>query len=128
MAKKEIIISDKLPAPKGPYSPAVRAGGFIFVSGQVPAHIATGEILQGSIGEQTELILRNIETILKTAGSNLARVVKTNVYLTDINDFAAMNKVYATFFAADPPARTTIAAANLPLGVGIEIDVVALEG
>jgi 2-iminobutanoate/2-iminopropanoate deaminase len=128
MAKKEIIISDKLPAPKGPYSPAVRAGGFIFVSGQVPADIATGEILQGTIAEQTELILRNIETILETAGTNLARVVKTNVYLTDINDFAAMNKVYATFFASEPPARTTIAAANLPLGVGIEIDVVALEG
>jgi 2-iminobutanoate/2-iminopropanoate deaminase len=128
MAKKEIIISDRIPAPKGPYSPAVRAGGFIFVSGQVPADIATGEILQGTIAEQTELILRNIETILETAGSNLARVVKTNVYLTDINDFAAMNKVYAIFFAAEPPARTTIAAANLPLGVGIEIDVVALEG
>jgi len=126
MTRKEIIISDKLPAPKGPYSPAVRAGGFVFVSGQGPIDPGTGEVLRGTIQQQTELVLTNIKTILEAAGSSLERVVKTNVYLDNIHDFAAMNQVYATFFTTDPPARTTIQAANLPLGISVEIDVIAL--
>src|SRR3989304_6067687 len=100
MAKKEIIISDKLPAPKGPYSPAIRAGGFIFLSGQIPADPATGEVSKGTIEEQTELVLKNIQAVLEAANSNLAQVVKTNVFLADIADFATMNKVYATFKTA----------------------------
>ena len=88
----------------------------------------TGEVLRGDITSQTELVLSNVRAILEAAGSSLDRVVKTNVYLDRIEDFAAMNAVYATFFPENPPARTTIEAANLPLGIGVEIDVIALEG
>ncbi|MGD0111463.1 MAG: Rid family detoxifying hydrolase [Armatimonadota bacterium] len=127
MAKKEIVISDRLPAPKGPYSPAVKANGLVFVSGQGPIDPETGEVLRGSIEQQMELVLHNIATILTEAGSSLDLVVKTNVYLDTIEDFATMNAVYATFFTKEPPARTTIEAANLPLGIGVEIDVIALQ-
>jgi len=126
MPGKEIVVSDKLPAPKGPYSPAVKAGGFVFVSGQGPIDPGTGEVLRGDIKAQTELVLNNVRAILAAAGSSLGQVVKTNVYLDQIADFAAMNEVYATFFTSNPPARTTIEAANLPLGIGVEIDVIAL--
>jgi len=127
-AGKEIIISDRLPAPKGPYSPAVRANGFVFVSGQGPVDPGTGEVLRGLIEQQTELVLSNVKLILEEAGSSLDRVVKTTVYLDKIEDFGAMNQVYGTFFRRDPPARTTVEAANLPLGIGVEIDVIALAG
>jgi 2-iminobutanoate/2-iminopropanoate deaminase len=116
-----------LPAPKGPYSPAVKANGLVFVSGQGPIDPETGEVLRGSIEQQMELVLHNIATILTEAGSSLDLVVKTNVYLDTIEDFATMNAVYATFFTKEPPARTTIEAANLPLGIGVEIDVIALQ-
>ena len=126
MSEKEVIISDELPAPKGPYSPAIRAGGFVFVSGQGPIDPATGEVVKRDIQQQTRLVLENVRAILGAAGSSLDRVVKTNVYLSDIASFAAMNEVYATFFAAEPPARTTFQAAALPLGIDVEIDVIAL--
>ena len=126
MTGKESIVSDRAPAPKGPYSPAVRAGGFVFVSGQGPADPCTGEVRLGSIEEQTELVLRNIGLVLEAAGVSLEHVVKTTVYLKNIGDFAAMNAVYATFFPAAPPAGTTIEAANLPLGISVEIEAVAL--
>jgi len=123
---KEIIASDELPPAKGPYSAAVRAGGFLFVSGQGPIDPASGEPSRGSIEEQTRLVFSNIKAILEAAGASLDHVVKTTVYLDDIQNFAAMNAVYATFFPTDPPARTTIQAANLPLGIAVEIDVIAL--
>lgn len=126
MNTKQIIASDELPPVKGPYSPAVRAGGFLFVSGQGPIDPASGEPSRGSIEEQTRLVFSNIKAILEAAGASLDRVVKTTVYLDDIRNFAAMNAVYATFFPTDPPARTTIQAANLPLGIAVEIDVIAL--
>ena len=126
MSEKEVIISDELPAPKGPYSPAIRAGGFVFVSGQGPIDPATGEVVKGDVQQQTRLVLENVHAILGAAGSSLDKVVKTNVYLSDIANFAAMNEVYATFFTAEPPARTTIQAAALPLGIDVEIDVIAL--
>ncbi len=126
MSEKEVIISDELPGPKGPYSPAIRAGGFVFVSGQGPIDPATGEVVKRDIQQQTKLVLENVRAILGAAGSSLDKVVKTNVYLSDIANFAAMNEVYATFFTAEPPARTTIQAAALPLGIDVEIDVIAL--
>ncbi|HUU54127.1 MAG TPA: Rid family detoxifying hydrolase [Armatimonadota bacterium] len=128
MSEKEVIISDELPAPQGPYSPAIRAGGFVFVSGQGPIDPATGEVVKRDVRQQTRLVLENIRVLLGAAGSSLDKVVKTNVYLSDIADFAAMNEVYATFFRSEPPARTTIQAAALPLGIDVEIDVIALGG
>lgn len=126
MSEKEVVISDELPEPKGPYSPAIRAGGFVFVSGQGPIDPATGEVVKGDVQQQTKLVLENVSAILGAAGSSLDKVVKTNVYLSDIGDFAAMNEVYATVFTTEPPARTTIQAAALPLGIDVEIDVIAL--
>lgn len=126
MSEKDAIISDELPAPKGPYSPAIRAGGFVFVSGQGPIDPATGEVVKRDVQQQTRLVLENVRAILGAAGSSLDKVVKTNVYLSDIANFAAMNEVYATFFTTEPPARTTIQAAALPLGIDVEIDVIAL--
>jgi len=124
---KETITSPNLPAPKGPYSPAIRANGFVFVSGQGPVDPKTGEVFRGDINQQTRMVLENIRAILDAAGCSMAKVVKSNVYLGDIGDFAAMNEVYAGFFPSDPPARTTIQAAKLPLDIGVEIDVIALE-
>jgi len=128
MVEKRIITSDAFPPAKGPYSPVVQAGDFLFVSGQGQLDPATGEVVRGSIEQQTELVLSNIRRILEGAGSSMERVVKTTVYLQDIGDFAAMNAVYARFFPSEPPARTTIQAANLPLGIAVEIDVIALAG
>jgi len=126
VSRKEIITSDRFPPAKGPYSPAVRAGDFLFVSGQGPIDPGTGEPMLGAIEEQTKLVLSNLRTILEGAGSSLGGVVKTTVYLTNMDDFAAMNGVYASFFAEVPPARTTIQAARLPLGISVEIEAVAL--
>jgi 2-iminobutanoate/2-iminopropanoate deaminase len=128
MTDRDVITSEALPAPKGPYSPAIRAGAFVFVSGQGPVDPASGRIIKESIEQQTRLVLENVASILEAAGSSLDRVVKTNVYLSDIAGFAAMNEVYATFFPDRPPARTTIQAGALPLGIDVEIDVIALAG
>ncbi len=113
-------------APKGPYSPAVRAGGFVFISGQIPAEAGTGEVNRGDIREQTARALQNLRAVLEAAGCVPEQVVKTTVYLTDMLDFAAMNEVYAGFFTTAPPARTTVEVASLPLGVGVEIDAIAV--
>ena len=126
MPDKQVITSNDLPAPKGPYSPAVRAGGLVFVSGQGPIVPATGEVLRGSIEEQTELVLANIRAILAAAGVAMEAVVKTTVYLADMAEFAAMNETYGRHFASDPPARTTIAAAGLPKDARVEIEAVAV--
>ena len=115
-------------APKGPYSQAVRAGGFLFVSGLVPADPATGTVIGGTIEEQTRRTLDNLMVLLKSAGKTARDVVKTTVYLLDMNHFAAMNAVYASYFPESPPARTTIQAAGLPAGISIEIDAIAYVG
>jgi 2-iminobutanoate/2-iminopropanoate deaminase len=114
-------------APKaiGPYSQAVRAGHLIFVSGQGPIDPATGALSTGDIADQTRLVLRNVANILAAAGASMDHVVRTTVYLADMNDFAAMNAAYAEAFSAPAPARTTIQAARLPRDMRVEIDVIA---
>jgi 2-iminobutanoate/2-iminopropanoate deaminase len=104
------------------------AGGFVYCSGQIPTDPATGQFVEGGVREQTAQVLRNLSNVLEAAGSSLARVVKTTVFLADMNDFAAMNEVYATFFTQEPPARSTVQAARLPRDARVEIDVIALAG
>ena len=117
-------------APKalGPYSQAIKAGQFLFVSGQVPIDPATNELVAGSIADQTRRALQNVGEILKAGGASFQHVVRTTVYLADLTDFAAMNEIYATFFAAPQPARSTIQAARLPRDARIEVDVIAFIG
>ncbi|MGD0500023.1 MAG: RidA family protein [Bryobacteraceae bacterium] len=115
------------PAPRGPYSPAVRAGGFIFVSGQVPIDPATQQVVSGDIRRETRQVLSNIQRILEGCGATMADVVKCNVYLADGQDFAAMNEVYAEFLGQAKPARATIACQFAMPGVRVEIDAVAYK-
>jgi len=115
-------------APRGPYSPAVRAGGFIYVSGQVPIDPLTNETIRGDVKLETRQVLSNIERILDGCGASVNDVVKCTVFLTDVKDFAAMNEIYSEFFGAAKPARTTVAVAALPLpGAKVEIDAVAYK-
>jgi 2-iminobutanoate/2-iminopropanoate deaminase len=125
---KEIIKTERAPNAIGPYSQAVRAGGFIFCSGQIPFDPETGEFVPGGIQEQTEQVLRNLMAVLEAAGSSLERVVKTTVFLSNLNDFGAMNEVYARFFDENCPARSTIEAGRLPRDARVEIEVIALAG
>ncbi|MGE0885749.1 MAG: RidA family protein [Blastocatellales bacterium] len=122
----ESIQTDHAPQAIGPYSQAIKANGFIFASGQIPLDPATGQLIEGDIRAQTERVLDNVSAVLKAAGSSLDRVVKTTVFLADMNDFAAMNEVYAAYFGAGRPARSTVQAARLPRDVQVEIEVVAL--
>jgi 2-iminobutanoate/2-iminopropanoate deaminase len=125
---KQIIATERAPQAIGPYSQAIVAGGFVFASGQIPIDPATGQFVEGGIREQTEQVLRNVSNLLEAAGTGLARVVKTTVFLADMNDFAAMNETYARFFGENPPARSTVQAAGLPRDARVEIEVVALAG
>ena len=125
---REIVKTEGAPAAIGPYSQAVRAGGFVFASGQIPLDPATGQFVEGGVSEQTEQVLRNLRAVLEAAGTGLDRVVKTTVFLADMDDFAAMNEVYGRYFAEDPPARATVQAARLPRDARVEIEVVALAG
>ena len=124
---REVIATEHAPKAIGPYSQAIRANGLIFVSGQTPIDPANQQLISGSVGEQTERVLRNIEAILKQAGSSMAKIVRCGVFLKDMNDFGAMNEVYGKFFPNDPPARSTIQAARLPKDCQVEIDAIALE-
>jgi 2-iminobutanoate/2-iminopropanoate deaminase len=123
---KQTIKTDRAPQAIGPYSQAVKTNGFVYVSGQVAFDPATGQFVPGGIVEQTEQVLRNLTAVLDAAGSGLDRVIKTTVFLADMEDFAAMNGVYAKFFPNDPPARTTIQAARLPRDARVEMDVIAV--
>ncbi len=125
MSKKEIA-SKKAPAAIGPYSQGIRAGGFLFVSGQIPVEPVAGETIKGGIVAQTRQVLHNIEMILKEAGLTMADVVKTTVYLKDLSQFAEMNGAYGEFFSPPYPARATVEVKGLPKGVMIEIDAIAL--
>ena len=124
---KRIINTPAAPAPIGPYNQAVVAGSLIFVSGQIPLDPATGQMAGGDIRAQTERVLKNVTAILEAAGSGLNRVVKTTVFIKDMNEFAAMNEVYAQFFAdrASAPARSTVEVARLPRDARVEIEAVA---
>ena len=122
---RDVILTDKGPKPIGPYSQAIRAGGFLYVSGQVALDPKTGEMAPGDIRQQTERTFENIKGILEAAGSNLHHVVKTTVFLKDMNDFAAMNEVYGKYFTLAPPARSTVQVARLPKDALVEIEVIA---
>jgi 2-iminobutanoate/2-iminopropanoate deaminase len=119
------ITSDRLATPVGPFSPAVREGDRVYTSGQVAQDPVTGKLIAGGVAAQTGQILHNLAVILRAADKSLADVVKVNVYLTDIRDFAAMNDVYAKHFAPPYPARTTVAVAALPLGAQVEMEAIA---
>lgn len=110
----------------GPYSQGVKAGGFVFVSGQVAIDPATNKMIEGDIRAQTERVLKNVTAILEAAGSSLDQVVKTTVFLKNMEDFVPMNEVYATFFASEPPARATVEASKLPKDMLVEIEAIAL--
>lgn len=122
---KTAVSTASAPAAIGPYSQAIRAGAFLFISGQVPIDPATGAVVGEDIGQQTRRALDNIRAILEAAGTSLDAVVKTTVYLQNLEDFAAMNAVYTSYFATPAPARSTIQAARLPRDVRIEIDAIA---
>lgn len=122
---REAISTPQAPGAIGPYSQAIRAGDFLFVSGQIPLDPGTGTLIDGGIQDQTHRVLKNLGAILSAAGSSFDRVVKTTVYLQDMGEFTAMNEVYGTYFPAPAPARATIQAARLPRDVRVEIDLVA---
>jgi 2-iminobutanoate/2-iminopropanoate deaminase len=125
---KKVVKTDAAPGALGPYSQAIAAGGVVYCAGQIPLDPATGNIVGGGVAEQTAQVLKNLRAVLKAAGSDLDRAVKTTVFLKDMNDFGAMNDVYGRpeYFGATPPARSTVEVARLPRDVRVEIEVVAL--
>jgi 2-iminobutanoate/2-iminopropanoate deaminase len=123
---KEIISTENAPRAIGPYSQAVRAGALVFASGQIPIDPRTGEFVSGGVPEQTEQVLKNLSAVLEAAGLGLDQVVKTTVFLADMDDFGAMNDVYGRFFSKNPPARATVQAARLPRDARVEIEAIAV--
>lgn len=123
---RQRVQTESAPAAIGPYSQAIKANGFVFVSGQIPIDPQTGEFVSGGIAEQTARVLKNLTAVLEAAGSSLEQVVKTTVFLADMKEFAGMNEVYKDFFPSPPPARSTVAAAGLPRDARVEIEAVAL--
>lgn len=124
--KPEVIVSDKAPKAVGAYAQAVKAQGFVFLSGQIPLDPATGELVQGDMATQTRRVLDNLKAVLEGAGTDLTKVVKATIYLSDMNDFAVVNQTYAEYFPNAKPARATVAVAGLPRGCKVEIDMIAL--
>ena len=124
---REIISTKDAPQAIGPYSQAIKANGFIFVSGQVAIDPATQQVITGDVAAQTDRVLRNLSEILEAAGSGLGKMVHYEIFLKNMNDFAAMNTVYGKYFSTTPPARSTVEVARLPKDVLVEIDVIALE-
>ena len=124
--KNETISTEKAPGAIGPYSQAIKAGNMIFCSGQIPIDIATGEFVSQDVAEQTEQVLKNLTAVLEAAGTDLNSVLKTTVFLADMNDFAAMNEVYGRYFSENKPARATVQAARLPRDARVEIDCIAV--
>jgi 2-iminobutanoate/2-iminopropanoate deaminase len=123
---KQIIQTEQAPKAIGPYSQAIRTNGFVFASGQIPINPETGQFVAGGIAEQTEQVIKNLSRVLEAAGSGLNKIVKTTVFLADMEEFAAMNEVYGKFFSEEPPARATVEAARLPRDARVEIEAIAL--
>ena len=124
---KQTVQTEQAPKAIGPYSQAIKANGVVFASGQIPIIPETGEFVAGGITEQTEQVIKNLSRVLEAAGSGLDRVVKTTVFLADIEEFVAMNEVYGKYFSEEPPARATVEAAGLPRGARVEIEAIALS-
>jgi len=124
---REIISTKDAPKAIGPYSQAIKANGFVFCSGQVAIDPATQQVIAGDVAAQTDRVLRNLSEILEAAGSRLGKVVRSTVFLKNMNDFTAMNGIYGKYFSSAPPARSTVEVARLPKDVLVEIDVIALE-
>ena len=125
---KQPVRTERAPKAIGPYSQGIKAGGFLFISGQIPIDPATGEIVQGDTAAQADRVLHNIRNILDDSGATLHDVVKTTIYLADMDDFAAVNEVYARYFDSEPPARATVQVSRLPKDVRVEIEAVAWTG
>lgn len=125
---KEIISTENAPDAIGPYSQAVKVGNMVFLSGQIPIDPKTGEFVSSEIGEQTAQVLKNLRAVLEAAGTSLNNVVKTTVFLIDMNDFATMNEVYAKYFSENKPARATVQAGRLPRDARVEIECIAVIG
>jgi len=123
---KKVILSKTAPPPIGPYSQAIEANGFVFCSGQIPLD-AAGQVVPGDVKAHTEQIMKNIEAVLTAAGIGFKNVVKTNIFLTSMSDFATVNEIYGKYFPENPPARSTIQVAGLPKGVSVEIEVTAIK-
>lgn len=123
---KEIVSTENAPGAIGPYSQAVKTGNMVFCSGQIPIDPATGEFVSNDVAEQTEQVLKNLSAVLEAAGTNLGNVVKTTVFLADMNDFAVFNEVYAKYFSDNKPARATVQAARLPRDARVEIECIAV--
>ncbi len=128
MSHREAVMAADAPKPAGPYSHAVRSGGLLFCSGQVPTDPATGALVEGSIGDQARQCLENLTTVCREAGVSLGDAVRMSIYVTDISTFAQVNEVYGSYFESDPPARTTIGVAALPGGAEIEMDAIVALG
>jgi 2-iminobutanoate/2-iminopropanoate deaminase len=124
---KKVINTSEAPAPIGPYSQAIAAGGFIFVSGQIPSNPSTGEIVTGGIKAEAQQVMENIKAILTEAGLDFGNIVKTSIFLTDMQNFAQVNEVYGTYFSDQFPARETVQVAALPKNVNVEISVIAIN-
>jgi 2-iminobutanoate/2-iminopropanoate deaminase len=122
---KEVVSTESAPRAVGPYSQAIKVGPWLFLSGQIPIDPATNQVISGSIDQQTELVLKNAEKVLEAAGATLANVVKTTLFLTNIEDYPRINSMYARFFPYAPPARSAVQVARLPKDVGIEIEMIA---
>jgi len=123
---REAVSTPNAPKAIGPYSQAIKANGFVFVSGQVAFDPATGNLISGGVEQQTEQVMKNLSAVLEAAGSGWDKVIKTSVFLKNMSEFGQMNEVYAKFFTSAPPARTTVEVARLPRDVSVEIDVIAL--
>lgn len=124
--EKEIVNTKNAPDAIGPYSQAVKAGGLVFISGQIPVDPQTGLVVRGGIKEQTRRVMKNLEAVLLAAGSGFDKIVKTTIYLTNLDDFNTVNEIYGDCFGDSPPARATVEVNNLPMCVEIEIDAIAL--